>query len=98
MADPNHRETHTRTEYREVDRGGGSGMAFILGAVVVVLAILAFLMFGMDNDGGTADVGDGASTSVDVTVGSDGDGDAAAAADADAGGAEAGAEAVVESE
>lgn len=90
MADPTLRETHTRTEYREVDRGSGNGMAFILGAVVVVLAILAFLMFGIDtNGGGTADVGDGASTSVEVTVGSDGDGDAAASADADAGGAEA---------
>lgn len=63
MSDHTHTD-HTHREYRSVerDRGGTSGMAFILGAVVVVLGIVAFILFAGD-DGVPVDTGSAPATS-----------------------------------
>ncbi len=71
----------THIERREIERtGGNGGMGFILGAVVVALAVVAYFVFvgSPDTSGPAASGGD--STSLSVTV--EGGGEAAPAADA----------------
>ncbi|MHA6345134.1 hypothetical protein [Roseivivax sp. CAU 1761] len=59
MADPNAphnpppHQTHTSTHSRDTHvekRGGSSSMAFIVGGLVVAVAIIAFLFWGGDSD------------------------------------------------
>ncbi|WP_224814838.1 hypothetical protein [Hasllibacter sp. MH4015] len=82
----------THIERREVEHSSGNGgFGFILGAVVVALAVVAYFVFvGMPDTAGPAATG-GDSTSLSVTV--EGGGEAAPAGEAagDAGAAEGGA-------
>ncbi|MFW2586664.1 hypothetical protein [Sagittula sp. SSi028] len=72
MAEPTH---HTTTTHRETR--GNSGLAFIVGVLVVVVAVLAFFMFGGTVDTGAA----GSDSDINVTIQDDG-GDTAPADDA----------------
>jgi len=55
------RETHVR------EKSGISGFAFILGGVVVAIAIVGFFLYG-GFDGNGAGVGDGGNTNVNVEM------------------------------
>ena len=89
MADHTTDRTTTYVE-REAPRSGGGAMGFILGAVVVVLAILAFVVFGGDADT-TADTSAPAAAesstdstaSATVTITDESAGASAAATDSD---------------
>lgn len=55
---------HTTVNVQPERRGGGAGLAFVVGGLLVLAAIIAFFVFG---NGGTA-VKDAADTNVDVDV------------------------------
>ena len=66
MADPQRdKEVHTRDTYVE-KKSGGSGMAFIVGGLVVAVAVLAYIFLG--GDGSTSDVGSTSDGGGDVNV------------------------------
>ncbi|SNS76421.1 hypothetical protein [Antarctobacter heliothermus] len=74
MSDATHNNTTTTTTR---DNGGNSGLAFIVGILVVVVAVLAYVVFAGDIGSPAAD---GGGADLNITVQSDGD--AAPAADA----------------
>nr|MDA3888083.1 hypothetical protein [Allgaiera sp.] len=83
MVDHNHdRHDSTlreRTEIRETRSGGGTGIAFIVGGLVVAVGIIAWLLFGGSMDGPRAHDGGGkTSISTKVEVGGAGGGAGAA--------------------
>jgi hypothetical protein len=57
-------ERHTTVNVQPERRGGGAGMAFLVGGLLVVVAIIAFVLFS----GGGNPVQDAADTNVAVDV------------------------------
>ncbi len=94
MSDHNTNTAHTHhTRETHVEkRGGGSGLAFIVGGLVVAVGILAFLFWGGDAPDGAGSAG-GGDVSISVEGGEGGEAAAEGSASDGTGGESAGASA-----